>query len=481
MKKRTRFMVVILCIALLLSLAACHKPDDTPSVSAEEKALLRYQQICNSVNTASDLTVEAEYSLIRTVDGQAYSEVFTEAAAYRGLGTDDAMASVVQQIAFGPYQTQYTEAYYQNTAYCQTDGISFCTDMTIQQFVDRQIPAVLVDAALYDTVKVDKLFGNTTITFSQPKQLESWATDQAGAKMISATGTVALDTEDNLLKTTYTAQFSCGTTVYDLQVTASVKLEAALWTFDEALSKSSVLSYFDAPRKILQVVGDVYTATAMSAEYTESVYSAAFARSRSQTSRFDTYGVGDDFLARSSYEVINTDYSNTPVTTAEVVIYQDGICTSSLNGAAPTVREGITAETMRTYCEDAVLAALFTPNHIKNAKLTEKEGQLRIDFAGNTAFADFVCSNIYAIFNANLDTYAQSYTTPKASGYLIIDKETGLPTALGIALERIHVAGEVSYSLTYALDQTMQLSSTQAYENITGGLETTPTEPVTEP
>ena len=484
MKKRTGCMVVILCIALLLTMTACHKPDDAPSVSAEERALLRYQQICDAVSAASDLTVEAEYSLSRTVDGQVYSEKFTQTAAYRGVGTDDAMVSVEQQIAFGPYQTQYTEAYYQNTAYCQTDGITFRTDMTAQQFADRQIPGILVDAALYDTVKVDKLFGNTSIIFSQPKQLESWATDQTGAVLISATGTVILDAEDNLQNSTYTAQFACGTTVYDLQVTASVKLEAALFTFDEVPSNSTVLSYFDAPRKILQVVGDVYTATAMSAEYTESVYSAAFARSRSQTSAFDTYGVGGDFMARSSYEVINTDYSNTPVTTAEVVIYQNGICTSSLNGAEPTVREGITAETMRTYCEDAVLAALFTPNHIKNAKLTEKEDQLRIDFAGNTAFADNLCSSIYSIFNANLDTYAQSYTTPKASGYLIIDKDTGLPTALGITLERIHVAGEVSYPLTYQLDQTMQLSSADAYDNVISQApqqETKPTEPATNP
>ena len=83
-------------------------------------------------------------------------------------------------------------------------------------------------------------------------------------------------------------------------------------------------------------------------------------------------------------------------------------------------------------------------------------------------------SSIYSIFNANLDTYAESYTTPTAGGYLYIDKESGLPVALGIELERVHVSGEVSYPLTYELDQTMQLSSGDAYENITG-------EPLPEP
>lgn len=487
MKQRTRFMVVILCIALLLTAVSCKKQDaseEMQSVSKQEDALARYQLACDNISNATDLTVETDFTRSRVVGGETYCEKYTETATYRGMGTDDAAASVKQQVAFGPYQTQYAEFYQNGAAYCQTSGSTFRGNMDAQTFLSRQVPAVAVDAALYGAVDVDKSVDNTVITFSEPSALENWAADHSGAVLQSATATVTLDKNGNLTHSTYTALYTCGEIVYDLRVTVSVKLEAAL-TLDEELAalpaKCPVLSYFEAPRKILQVVGDVYTATSMSAEYTEAVYSAAFARSRSQTSCFDTYGTDDGFMARSSYEVINTDYSNTPVTTSELVLFQNGSCTSSLNGAEPTVREGITAETMRAFCEDAVLAALFTPNHLKNAKLTEKKNQLRIDFSGNAAFADNLCSSIYSIFNANLDTYAQSYTTPKASGYLCIDKDTGLPTALGIALERVHVAGEVSYSLTYQLDQTMQLSSTQAYKNITGEPEPAPTEPAIKP
>ena len=474
MKQRARLLVAILCIALLLT--ACSK-DETPSISAEEEALQRYQLACETVAQAPDLTMGVEYALSRTVNGEIYTEKMTEALSFRGLGTADVVACVKQQVAFGPYETKYAEYYRKDMAYCKTEDSTFRAEMTAQQFQKRQIPAILLDAELYGTVKVDKIFNSTAITFSDSKKLESWATDYADAVLISATGTAVLDKDGNLTSSTYTAQFTCGKTTYDLQITATLKLEAAA-TLDEELAslpkKCPTLDYFDAPRKILQVVGDVYTAQAMTAEYTEMVNSEAFARSRSQTSTFDMYGAGADFMAQSSYEVINTDYSNTPVTNSEVVTFRDNACTSSLNGADPTVREGITAETMRTFCEDAVLAALFTPNHLKNATLTEKKGQLRIKFTGNTAFADDLCSSIYSIFNANLDTYAESYTTPTAGGYLYIDKASGLPVALGIELERVHVSGEVSYPLTYELDQTMQLSSGDAYENITG-------EPLPEP
>lgn len=468
MKLRTKYLVAILCIALLLT--ACSR-NETPSVSAEEEALQHYAQASGAVEQAADLTLTVEYALNRTVNGEIYSEKMTETIIYRGLGTEDAAASVRQQVAFGPYETNYSEFYRKGMAYCRTEDSTFRTEMTIKQFQSLQVPAILVDATLYEAVKVDKLFGNTVITFSTPKKLESWATDYADAELVSASGTAMLDKDGNLSQTTYIAEFTCKKAEYSLQVTVNVKPEAAE-TLDEDLAdlpkKCPTLNYFNAPRKILQVVGDVYTTQAMSAEYTESVNSVAFARSRSQTSTFDIYGEDGNFMARSSYKVTNTDYSNTPVTNSEVVIFRDNTCTSSLNGAEATVREGVTAETMRTFCEDAVLAALFTPNHLKNATMVEKKGQLLIEFTGNTAFADNLCSSIYSIFNANLDTYAESHTTPTAGGYLYIDKATGLPSALGIELERVHVSGDVSYPLTYQLDQTMQLSSDEAYENITG-------------
>ena len=466
MKQRAKILLALVCIALLFT--AC---SDTSSAPAGEEARRSYAQAVEQIGQASDLTLTVGYTLNRTVGGETFSEEMTETISYRGLGTDNAVASVKQQVAFGPYETQYSEYFRKGTAYCQTKDSAFRSEMTIQQFQKRQIPAILVDAELYETVEMGKLLSGSVITFSAPKNLESWATDYTGAVLESASATVVLDKNGKLTESTYTANFTCASAKYALQVKVSVQQEASA-TLDEDLAgipkKCPELNYFDAPRKILQVVGDVYTAQALSAEYTETVDSVAFARKRSRVSTFDVYGTGADFMAKSSYEVVNTDYSNTPTTNSEVVIFRDNTCTSSLNDAEPTVREGITADTMRQFCEDSVLEALFTPNYLKNATMTVKKGLLQIEFTGNTAFGDGLCNRIYNIFNANLDIYAEDYTTPTAGGYLCIDKATGLPTALGIVLERIHVSGDVSYSLTYQLDQTMELPGKDAYKNITG-------------
>jgi hypothetical protein len=471
MKLRTVFMVAILCVAMLFTATACKKTEQLSPEQIRADALAHYERYCETVKNDSNLTIEVAYNRSRIVGDERYTEQVAETIAYCGLGTEDAAAVVKQQVAFGPYEMQYAEYYFKDTAYCTVEDATFRTSMEFQQFQSRHIPAILIDTSLYGTVEAVKSGDDTIVTFSGPQALEHWATDYDGAALLGATGTITVDKDGNVRNCAYSAQYTCGAVTYELQVSTSVKPEKAQG-MEEALSNlptaCPLLSYFDAPRIIEQVKGDVYTAQALSAEYTESVYSEAFDRSRSRNCAFDTCGVDGDFMARCSYKVTNVDYTNTPLTNSEIVVFRDGICTSSVNGAAASVREGIMAETIRQQCKTEVLEALFAQNHLKNAKLTEDKGILRIDFAGNTDFANSVCANIYSVLNANLDAYTDSYTTPVASGYLCIDKATLLPTALGVKLERIHVAGEISYRLTFQLDQTMQLSSTDAYGNITG-------------
>lgn len=468
MKRRSGFVAAFLCAALLLTMTSCKNENPEEKL---QKALEQYQQACQNASEANNLTLDVEFECSRSIGDEVYTEKMTGTMTWRDKGTSDVAVAVAQQVAFGPYQTQYAEIFYNGAAYCQTGGSTFRTDMKVQEFLDRQIPVVLLDAALYESVTATTSSGSTIVTFAEPKKLENWATDYEKAVMDTAQGAATIDKEGNLLSATYTAQYTCGQTVYLLRVATKVKAESVP-ILEENLAgipaKCPVLTYFDAPRKILQVVGDVYTAKAMSAEYVETVSSAAYARSRTQTSSFDMFGTGSDFMARSRHEVSNTDYTDTTTTNSEEVIFRDGGCASSLNGAEPTPREGITEETMRTFCEDAVLAALVTPNHLGDARLTQTQEEWRIEFDGNDAFADNLCGSIYSIFNVDLDYYAESFTTPTAGGYLSIDRSTGLPTALGIELERVHKVGDITYPLTYQLDQTMQLSSTAAYENIVG-------------
>ena len=66
--------------------------------------------------------------------------------------------------------------------------------------------------------------------------------------------------------------------------------------------------------------------------------------------------------------------------------------------------------------------------------------------------------NISQFLQVDLDEKATEKKTVAAGGYLVIDRETGLPTAMGLNMERQHTIDGITYTLTYSLDQTMALS-----------------------
>ena len=68
-------------------------------------------------------------------------------------------------------------------------------------------------------------------------------------------------------------------------------------------------------------------------------------------------------------------------------------------------------------------------------------------------------AQLASFLQVDLDGQAQSYVTGKAGGYLVLDPQTGLPTAMGMYLERRHTLDGVSYDLSYRLDETVTFAA----------------------
>ncbi len=477
MKRWYQSAVLIMCVLLFMSLSACHSeqveqttgPVATTTQAVQIDPLELYEAACTALSGKTNLVLEFEGTRQRTVGGEVFTESSTGTASYTGRGTEELEALISETLHFGTYETQYIQSYLAGSGYCRVNNFNFLCSMTAEDFTAQQLPAVLLDSSLYGSVSPEMDGENIVLVFSDPLALESWTQAPDAAQLITAYGSLTLDADGTLLSAEYHAEYTLSTTQYKLDLSTTVDTPASLdLTASQPVYSDDCapVSNLNIPRLLLQVVGDVYTADAMTVSYTDRLYSELFVVIREQSGSFNTYGSDSDFICNMSTQVALTNYTGTTSTNSQSITYLDGVYSCTVNGGEPTTVADVTAQQLRTSCEDYILSSLFELDCIAYAELTDIGDFLYIEFAGNESYTEAMFDSIYALFEVDLDSYENS--TSSAGGYLVINKYSALPTALGVYVSRSHVVENVTYELTYQLDQSMDLPSASAYENITG-------------
>lgn len=446
--------------ALVLLLAGCARkePETTapptttvpaPTTPPEQ----RYAEARAAIEDAKNLVLAYTISEERVIGENRFTKNVTGEASYSNINRTQMTAIVEETQDLGVYSCQYAEAYCKGKAYAVVNDLRFSAALTSKEFVARQIPAVLITEELYETVESEPGEDTTLIRFSDPVALESWVGD---GELISASGAAVLDSEGHLLRTEYRAEYATENVVYTLQMTVSVQapktldLSAVHIAHDQ---ESIPLTELDAPRRLVQTVADVYAAQTLRCEMTEIIDSEAIPLRYSQETVLSFRGAAETLEAETSYTVSYTDYRGEVTEKHQAEWFRDGAYTLSVDGGEPTGNSDITATAMRQYCEDTVLSGLFAMKYLKDATVQADDGTIRFTFAGNDDFCADLMLQLSGFLKVDLDAQAQSMETLTAGGYLTVDSETGLPTAMGMYFSRYHTMNSIRYKLSYSLDE----------------------------
>ena len=467
MKFRRLLLLLAICA---LCLCACSPNSDLPDApTSTVTATALYETALSPIRKAEKLVITSTWELQRQVRGETFAESITANASYTAFGSKDMDAFVTQTIKIGTNETNYTEFYTAGNAYCQNGVDIYACKMTSEEFMGRHIPAVLLEPALYENITEEVSESRTLIRFSNATALEGWAADK-DAVLLSATGTATLNPEGTLLQSTYLAEYQLGEITYTLKVTSKVSSPDDLdlsKSFPAKLKGYPKLAVLDAPRLLIEAIGNIRTASAITCSNKELLNCAAAVVSRSQQILVNTYGSGDDFIARTEYsgKIVSQTAGTTDMEQTEMFL--NGKKTVSINQSEPIDEPGYTAQQMRCYCESSVLSALFPLAYLKDVQLSEDENTYTLHFTGTDALANALCASIYEnLQTGNLDSFAESYETDTISGYLTLDRFTGLPVKAGLSLARAHSIGGIYYKLIYKLDSDITLASETAYDTI---------------
>lgn len=473
MKYRNRVIAAVLCLVLCLCSCAGNSAETFAPTENSEALRATYNDAKTRLEQAANLTMTASYQLAHTVGSQTYTQNSITDVSYTKRSTDAMTAIARETLKYGTYEAKYTAFYANQTAYCQTDDFTFSASMSADEFTTRQLPAALLNAALYRKIVSHNTDSNTIITFSEATGLEQWATTTENIQFISASGSATIDANGDLAETTYIADYIADGFHCHLEASVSPTVAETLDLSNQIPSTagSIPIACYDAPRILLQAVGSIFSAQSITASSQETLVCSAAALVQSSQTNIDLFGSGSDFMAKSEYAVTVTDYTGIPSTSTLTETFRDGVYSYAVNGGTPVEPTDINAHMIRTEYEDILLSSLFTPELIQDAQLTEMEDFYYIHFAGNDTFVKALCSWIYSGIGVDLDSYASSSSTAEAFGWLSINKRTGLPTSIGQTLKRNYIIENVSYPLTYEYSQSLYLSSESAYKTITGTLQ----------
>ena len=462
MKKWSKAMGLILACAALL--CGCAQEQDEQPPAPPPTALELYTAARALPDNGQHLIVEYDIQESRTVQGNRYTKEISGTASYSDINLPTMTAVVEEKLRYGNYENRYMEVYCEGAAYIQAAGRDYSVSMTPEAFVAQQLPGVLVDATLYAQITSQERDSKTVISFENPTAPESWLAKDRSITLTSATATATLDSTGVLNQYTYQAEYVWEGVSYSVNVTTRISVPKTLdltGKHPEHVEGYVALNDLRIPKLLMQVVGDVYSAKTISYTAAENIYSEVLPLSMIQTHQLLTKGAGDDLYVKIDYQTVIKDYRGDESMSTQTDLYQNKAYSIVVNGGETQLQPYVAPDSMRQACEDAALSALMAMKYLSAGTVTDQGDTLRVDLWGNESFEADLMVGITDFLQVDLDARAEAKETVAAGGYLVIDKYSGLPSSMGLALERAHKLTGVVYQLKYSLDQTLSFVETE--------------------
>ena len=485
MKKR--MIALLLALAMLLGLFGCTDlaAPSEPALSTTESTekptadgVAAYEAVCEELRGA-DVTLDVVTTKTTTIGDMTMTEDYTQVLTYAGgdISLEETVSYWDMDIQGMTTATdvQYREVYADGVLYIKLENqVLLSAELTEEEVALRYAPAVLLDSSLYEDMTFVAASGKPVevYTFSDATAGESWAVP-AEAELIHAEGKVIVN-EDRTVQFTYTAEYNYGPVRVEQTTVSTTRQEAETVVVPENTEKYTRLDSADALRIVLQttdLLSKVDSATIMTSG---SMYSQAGAVITSNSEELNVYGKGEDMVMRSEYSAYLSDFYNDIEDSYEQeTSYKDGVYTLQEGDSIPTTWTTVDIEVLENSCLQTMQPQLPEPKYWQNVTVEDLGSLYYLEFTFNenqgAAYQNSIAETFWddATF---MNQLATAYTTDEVSGYLSVDKYTGLLVASGVKYQGTHVIDGQSWIMTLQDDQSVILPSFGAYKEVTDAL-----------
>ena len=465
-----KILSLLLCAAMLFSLAACGTTGDTPAEqpAAEPAAAEVYAQAAAALDESDVLSLQNKITLITTAGADCYTEEFSQTLELRGRSGDSLSASLSERCEYGKVTEMLEEVYSGGTLYSKLNGYSYQSELSREAFEDYIFPVILLSAELYDTVEWKD---EDTIRFADPTGPEAWLGLEE-TDLIDAEGFVDLDAEGRLVKSGFEAKYNSGAAKIRLSITSTLQ-EPGTEEITAPANPEQYVTLPDpyVPQMLFRAEGLSGKSTAISFTQMETFTMLDLSYgmdsvARTQTFAYDCCGDLNDLVANMDVSVTaSAPYYGETYSTVQNEHFENGVYTYTVDGDA-TQEQGVYAVDMRSYYQTQLCTQIPTASEFSEYTLTDLGGSCLIEFAYKEDTFDtsegYILYNLFSDENFLKEISQQSSVEAgerKSEGYIGIDKATGLPTSVSISYTAEYLIDGLSYSLGYEFVQAMNTGS----------------------
>ena len=451
---------LLLCAAMLFSLAACGTTGETPAEqqAAEPTAAEVYTQAAAALDESDVLSLQNDITLLTTAGADSFKEEFSQTLELRGRSGDSLSASLTERCEYGKVTEMLEEVYSGGTLYSKLNGYSYRSELSREAFEDYIFPVILLSAELYGTVEWED---EDTIRFTDATGPEAWLGLEE-TDLIEAEGFVDLDAEGRIVKSGFDATYSSGAAEIQLSITSTLQ-EPGQEEIAAPADPEQYASLADpyVPQMLFRAEGLSGKSTAISFTQMETFSMLDLSYGMDNVIRTVTYdadccGGLSEFVANLDVNLaVSVGYLNENYSSVQNEHFENGIYTYTIDGEA-TQEEGISALDMRSYYQTQLCTQIPWAADFSEYTLTDLGGSCLIEFVMKEDSFDlseaYILYNLFSDENFLKDISQQSSVEAgerKSEGYVGIDKATGLPTSVGISYTAEYLIDGLSYSLGY--------------------------------
>ena len=488
MKKR--LLALLLAVVMVFTLFGCQKPQTEepstepstePATEPAPDAAQIYADATAALSTG-DVTLDVTSTKTTTFGNETLTEETSAVLTYTGMGTENPQSSWEETANYWDLddeqkvvatKAQYLETYSDGTLYIELkDQVQFSAPLAAEDLANRYVPVVLLDISLYEDVTVTENGDTATISFAAPTAAEVWAMP-ADAELVEASGTATV-TGGKLTAMAYTVTYDYGsvsvTWTTESKPRAQVEAvtlppEAARYMYTPLQSPDALWLFLQAENLKDQAVSGTFTDVS-------SLFSQAAGVVRNHVTTVDFYDKDNDMMAKFETDIYLMDYYNNADDSYSLEEnYQNGRYVYTENDGVPTtINNQISKQQIRDYYRQSLLTSLITPEYWADVTLEDLGSLYYMEFTFNEDFGNMAQNGVCATLWQDpsfLNSLASAYTTDEVTGYMSVDKYTGLPVACGYKYQGTHTIEGTPYILTDQLDQSFTLPSLGAYKEVT--------------